>query len=225
MSREENSPPHGRGLAEAGIGPRLRALRRARDVTLTGLSAETGISLSTLSRLESDRRRPTLEQALSLAHAHRVSVDELVATDDLEPSVRLRVITRRGLTLLRLTDRPGGLQAYKILVPVAEPGDDIAVNREQGHGRAAEPPQLHVHEGRNWLCVLAGRLRLMLGEHDLVLATGEVAEYDAHTPHWYAAAGPGPAEILAIFGAQGETLRPRAHSSRSQPGRSARGTG
>lgn len=211
MSREANSP-----LCD--LGQRLRAMRGAQGATLTALSEDTGISVSTLSRLESGRRRPTLEQLLSLARAHRVSLDELLGSaGDREPSVRLRVITRLGMTLVRLTDRPGGLQAYKILVPVAEPGDDMTVHRQQGHGRAAEQPRLHVHEGRNWLCVLSGRLRLVLGEHEMILATGEVAEYDARTPHWYAAAGQGPAEILAVFGAQGESPRLRVRSSRRNP--------
>src|SRR5215469_10160284 len=67
-----------------------------------------------------------------------------------------------------------------ILVPLAEPGDDGTGHRQHGHGHAAEQPELQRHEGRNWLCVLSGRLRLVLGENDLVLATGEVAEYDAH---------------------------------------------
>ena len=47
--------------ALAAVGPRLRELRRQREITLAGLSAATGISVSTLSRLESGARRPTLE--------------------------------------------------------------------------------------------------------------------------------------------------------------------
>ena len=62
----------------AGVGPRLRALRQERGATLAGLSAATGISVSTLSRLESGQRRPTLELLLPLARAHQVPLDELV---------------------------------------------------------------------------------------------------------------------------------------------------
>src|SRR5690625_511931 len=60
------------------VGPRLRALRRRRETTLTELSAATGVSVSTLSRLESGARRPTLELLLPLAKAHGVTLDELV---------------------------------------------------------------------------------------------------------------------------------------------------
>src|SRR5918912_402001 len=91
------------------VGPRLRMLRQQRGATLAELSTTTGISVSTLSRMESGQRRPTLE-------------------------------------LLR-------------------------------------------HEGYEWMYVLAGRLRLLLGEHDLVLAPGDVAEFDTHVPHWLGSAG------------------------------------
>ena len=56
------------------VGPRLRALRQQRGLTLVQLSEETGTSVSTLSRLESGQRRPTLELLLPLARAHQVLV-------------------------------------------------------------------------------------------------------------------------------------------------------
>ena len=60
------------------VGPRLKELRQRRDITLNELAAETGISISTLSRLEAGLRRPTLEQLLPLARAYSVTLDELV---------------------------------------------------------------------------------------------------------------------------------------------------
>ncbi|MFF3488999.1 helix-turn-helix domain-containing protein [Streptomyces sp. NPDC002701] len=200
---------------ESALGSRLRELRHRGGLSLAALSGLTGISSSVLSRLESGGRLPTLRHLLSLARAHQISLDDLIGAGDGEPTMRLPVITRRGMTLVRLSDRPGGLQAYRILVPVSEPGDDMPVERQRGHGSAAEVPRLHVHEGRNWLCVLSGRLRLVLGTHELVLTAGEVAEYDARAPHWYGAAGPDPAEILAVFGVQSEGLRLRIRAAPS----------
>jgi len=46
------------------VGPRLKQLRQQRGVTLTSLAASTGISKSTLSRLETGHRRPSLELLL-----------------------------------------------------------------------------------------------------------------------------------------------------------------
>jgi transcriptional regulator with XRE-family HTH domain len=180
--------------ALAAVGPRLRALRRQRGTTLAELSAATGISVSTLSRLESGDRRPNLELLLPLAKAHAVTLDHLVGAPQTgDPRVHLRPVTRHGMTMIPLTRRAGGIQAYKLLIPV-RPG--------------APDPQ--THEGYEWLYVLNGRLRLVLGEHDVILTAGEAAEFDTRVPHWFGSAGPEPVEVLSLFGSQGERAHLRA---------------
>lgn len=72
-----------------------------------------------------------------------------------------------------------------------------------------------MHEGYEWLYVLSGQLRLVLGKHDLVLRTGEAAEFDTRTPHWFGNPGPDPVEILTLFGRQGERMHVRARPTRS----------
>lgn len=183
------------------VGPRLRELRRRSELTLAALSERTGIAISTLSRLESGQRKPTLELLLPLAQAHGMPLDELVnapATGD--PRVYPRPVTRNGMTIVPLTRKPGGLQAFKQILPA---GPDE---------RAPEPRS---HEGYHWLYVLNGRLRLILGEQDLVLSAGEVAEFDTHLPHWFGNAGARPVEYLSILGPQGERFHIRA---RYRPG-------
>jgi transcriptional regulator with XRE-family HTH domain len=187
----------------ASVGPRLRALRQQRGATLAQLSGATGIGVSTLSRLESGRRRPTLELLLPLARALRVALDEIVtapATGD--PRVHSRPLRRNGVTYFPLTRRPGGLQAYKIVFPA----------RGQGPGPEG-PPQQQVHEGYEWLYVLSGRLRLLLGERDLILEAGEAAEFDTRVPHWLGNPDPRPAEALSLFGPAGERVHVRARRS------------
>jgi transcriptional regulator with XRE-family HTH domain len=177
-----------------GVGPRLRALRRRHGTTLAELSELTGISVSTLSRLEGGGRKPTLELLLALARAYRVPLDELVgAPAPGDPRVRARPLRRGGRTLIPLTRQPGGIRAYKMLVPAGEP-----VGEQQSH------------EGYEWMYVLSGRLRLRVGEHDFVIQTGEVAEFDTRTPHWFGSAGPEAAELLVLFGPQGERIHVRA---------------
>lgn len=175
------------------VGPRLRALRRARGVTLADLAATTGISESTLSRLESGQRRPNLELLLPLARAHGVPLDELVdAPLTGDPRVQLRRIHRHGMTFMPLSRRAGGTQAFKLIIP------------GNLHGTAPEPK---THEGYELLYVLNGRLRLVLGAQDLVLAPGEAAEFDTQVPHWLGPADNETVELLILFGPQGE----RAH--------------
>lgn len=181
-----------------GVGPRLRALRLARGATLSQLSETTGISVSTLSRLESGQRKPTLELLLPLARAHQVPLDELVdapATGD--PRIHPRPFTRHGRVFVPLTRHLGGLQAYKMILPAGQTSEGTRLEQK-------------VHEGYEWLYVLAGRLRLALGDHDLVLTAGEAAEFDTRVPHGFAGAGDQPVEVLSLFGAQGERMHVRA---------------
>lgn len=182
------------------VGPRLKQLRARRDITLTDLAEETGISTSTLSRLEAGLRRPTLEQLLPLARVYGVTLDELVdAPPTGDPRINLRPIpSGDGAVVLPLTRRPGGIQAYKFVRPA---GDD----------RAA--PDLRTHEGYDWVYVLNGTLRLVLGEHDLRLAPGEAAEFDCRTPHWFGATSAGPVEYLSLIGKHGERAHLRAAPS------------
>ncbi|WP_037365684.1 XRE family transcriptional regulator [Amycolatopsis orientalis] len=179
------------------VGPRLRELRRKREVTLAELSAQTGIAASTLSRLESGNRRPTLEQLLPLARAHGVTLDELVdAPQTGDPRIHLRPIScADGSTILPLTRRPGGIQAYKFILPGQ---------------RKPQTPDLKTHEGYEWTYVLNGQLRLVLGEHDLTLSPGEAAEFDTRLPHWFGAASTEPVEYLCLIGRQGQRAHVRA---------------
>ncbi|WP_214324338.1 helix-turn-helix domain-containing protein [Nonomuraea sediminis] len=180
------------------VGPRLRALRVAAGTTLNQLSETTGISVSTLSRLESGLRRPTLELLLPLAKAYGVPLDELVGAPETgDPRVHLRPLKRNGRTIIPLTRRLGGIQAYKMIIPQEPIGE------------------LRVHEGYDWLYVMSGRLRLMLADKEVVLTPGEAAEFDTHVPHAFTSADPRPVEILTLFGSQGERMHVRARPATS----------
>lgn len=183
------------------VGPRLKHLRLRRDVTLTQLAAETGISTSTLSRLEAGLRRPTLEQLLPLARYYGVTIDSLVdAPRTADPRIDLRPMgCSDGSIIIPLTRRPGGIRAFKFVLPAGE--DDTV-------------PDLRSHEGYDWAYVLAGTLRLVLGDQDILLHAGEAAEFDTRTPHWLGATGRGPVEYLSLVGRHGERAHIRAATDR-----------
>lgn len=201
----------------ATVGPRLRAVRERRAATLTDVSRATGISLSTLSRIETGRRKPTLEVVLQLSKEYGVSLDELAGTappPTAGPRTSAPQLHGDDKAVLPLTRYVGGLHAHKHVLPAVE-----------------EPPtrpRQVSHDGYEWLCVLYGRLRLALGDHDLVLTAGEVAEFDTRTPHGVVNAGSGgPVEYLIMFGPQGERLRlrtpPAVGRGNRQPNRAQAG--
>ena len=183
------------------VGPRLRALRSERSRTLAEMADATGISVSTLSRLESGGRRPTLELLLPLARAYGVALDDLVdAPFPGDPRVHGRAIEREGMSMVPLTRQTGGPQAHKMLFP--------ARWRVEDTGQQA-------HDGYEWLYVLSGRVRLLLGARDFVLGRGEVVEFDTRVPHAFSNPFPEPAEALVLFGPQGERMHVRARPASS----------
>ncbi|MGN6273561.1 MAG: helix-turn-helix domain-containing protein [Protaetiibacter sp.] len=175
----------------AGVGTRLRGLRTRRELTLADVSRASGISVSTLSRLESGERRPALELLLPLARVYDAPLDDLVGAPEVgDPRVHIRRIPHRGGVLLPLSRGSGGIRVIKQILP-PQPGERV---------------ELKTHRGVEWLYVISGRLRLVLGERDFELAAGEAAEFDTRTPHWLGAAGDRPVELLHLAGPDGQRI-------------------
>jgi quercetin dioxygenase-like cupin family protein len=162
-------------------------------VTLAAASQRTGISVSTLSRLESGVRAPTLDLLLPLARAYRVAIGQLIdAPPTGDPRIYPQPITRHGMTVIPLTNGPTGLQAFKNVLAAGPVGLE---------------PQPRSHQGYHWLYVLDGRLRVVLGERDLVLSAGEAAEFDTHVPHWFGNAEPHAVEFLSVLSTSGQRIQ------------------
>jgi transcriptional regulator with XRE-family HTH domain len=212
MTSVNGTPPADSGAAGDVVGPgsvevavqaavqaagqRLKAVRTQRKLTLTAVAAMTGISKSTLSRLETGQRRPTLELLLMLSAAYRVPLDDLIGAPDVgDPRIRLEPGRVKGRTVIPLTRQPDGVQAWKIVIPV----DNVV-------------PEPRAHEGQEWIYVLSGRVRLVLGGEEWVLGPGDVAEFATDVPHWFGSTGEASAEILSIFGRPGERMRVRTPS-------------
>jgi transcriptional regulator with XRE-family HTH domain len=172
---------------------RLRELRTQSGLTLDEVATRADIDVSTLSRLESGKRRLALDHLPRLAAALSVSTDELLKAPDTEdPRVRGGSHTRHLVTYWPLTRNgpAGGLHAFKIRVSAR---------------RRTPPDVLPVHEGQDWFYVLSGRIRLILGERDFIIKPGEAVEFSTWTPHWFGTVD-GPAEAIVLFGTHGERL-------------------
>ncbi|MBF6131376.1 helix-turn-helix domain-containing protein [Nocardia brasiliensis] len=181
------------------IPPRLRRARERQGFSLADLARATGLSTSTLSRLESGQRKPSLELIVPVTVALGVPLDEIVVTPRvLDPRVPQQPTKRDGRVLIALSRHQAEPRAYKMTIPA----DD-------------HDPYLRTHDGYEWLYVLHGRLRVRLAEHDFIMGPGEAAEFDCQIPHWFGSAGAGAVEILSLFGKHGERIHTRART----PGR------
>ena len=189
MAKESREP----AAVDALVRERLRALRAERRLTLAEVAERAALDVSTLSRLESGKRRLAVDHLPGLAAALGVSVDELIGS---RPAPDPRVVSQPhrldGMTLwpLNHTGAGGGPAAFKVHISAR---------------RRRPPDPLPVHAGNDWLYVLAGRLRLLLGEDEHLIEAGEAAEFSTWTPHWFGAAA-GPVELIMIFGPEGQRL-------------------
>ncbi len=171
---------------------RIRALRRARGLSLDQLAGLTHMSPSTLSRLETGRQRMAIDHLVTLARALGTTVDELVAGEREEDVV---IRPRR--------DRTGGTTFWSLTDPGEASGRVVIKMRIPRYRRL---PEVRVHPGRDWFYVLSGTLRLQLGDRQVLVRAGQAASFDTMTPHSLGGLD-GPVEILSILDRHGE----RAH--------------
>ncbi|WP_237568654.1 helix-turn-helix domain-containing protein [Mycolicibacterium lacusdiani] len=187
---------NGHDDVDARVRRRLRELRTQHGLTLEDVATRADIDVSTLSRLESGKRRLALDHLPRLASALSVTTDELMRAPEAEdPRVRGASHTAHGVTYWPLTrgGPAGGLHAFKIRV---------------GARRRTPPDELPVHDGQEWLYVLSGKLRLLLGDRDFTIEPGEAVEFSTWTPHWFGVVD-GPVEAIALFGPHGERMHVR----------------
>ena len=206
------------GATGAGqdVGPRLRRLRTDRGLSLAELSQRTGISTSTLSRLETGARVPGLEHLVALARAHAVSLDDLVGVHfSRDPRLRFESVDQDGRLTMPLAAPAGGLRVEHAIIRPSDRGSaepDVHVHgSDSSHGsREFESDALRTHRGYVWMLVLEGAIRLVVGSHDLIVEEGEAAEFDTRVPHWIGPARGRPAHVLNVHGRDGQRIRVRA---------------
>ncbi|MDE3207160.1 MAG: helix-turn-helix transcriptional regulator [Acidobacteriota bacterium] len=178
---------------EAIVRSRLRSLRRTAGLSLEEVAARAHLSPSTVSRVETGKRTISLDVLVPLAAALQVDMDSLLARPG-DEDVVIRPVANRsaGRTTWTLSRPTGTMQAVKMRM---EPTTAVAEQR--------------VHPGYDWFFVLEGRVRLRLGERDIVVDAGHAAEFATMTPHAFEAVD-GPAELIMIFDRDGQ----RAHLRR-----------
>ena len=178
-------------VVEDVVRSRLRSLRRSLGLSLEDLAERTNIGASTISRIETGKRTIGLDVLVPLARALRVDLDSLLdVSDDDDVVIRPTADVMPGSTTWMLSRPTGNTVAMKV--------------RLEATGRT---PTQQVHPGHDWFFVLSGRVRLQLGERELVVEAGEAAEFATMTPHTISAMGE-PAEVVMIFDRDGH----RAHT-------------
>lgn len=182
------SAPEDAPGALPAVAPRLRGLRQRSGLTLEAAARVAGLSPAHLSRLETGHRQPSLPMLLALARIYGTTVSDLLGEvpperDPIVRGDRMEASASGGWTYWRAGGSGRAMQALRVHVPSRQ---------------SAEEDLVRVHPGEEWLYVLKGRLRLVLGPATHVLAAGDAAHYDSLTPHRLAAASREGVELLFV---------------------------
>lgn len=182
----------------APLGPRVRALREAMDLSLRDLAERSGVSAPMLSQVERGETSPTLTVATRIAAGLELRLSQLLRLDE-----------DGAVTIVRPGERrqggaPGGGHAYEILTPPL-PGQRAEVTRHTlaagaVTGGPGDPPR-HEPGSRETAIVEAGRVQLHLDGDAHPLDAGDCVTFDADLPHQFENPGSAQAVLLAVVSA------------------------
>jgi transcriptional regulator with XRE-family HTH domain len=178
------------------IGPRVRALREAMDLSLRDLAERSGVSAPMLSQVERGETSPTLQIAGRIAAGLELRLSQLLRLDETGTVMIVRAGERRGAS--------HGGHSFEILTPPL-PGQRAELSRHTlaagaQTGGPGDPP-MHEPGSREIALVEGGSVVLDIDGDRHALATGDCITFDADLPHHFENPGPGAATILAVVSA------------------------
>ncbi len=192
------------------LGRKIRDLRLRHGLTVQKLADATHLSKGFISQVENDRTSPSLSTLRDLAAALQTSVAYLVVEGDLTLHV-VRAAERPQLPADGDTSRTEVLSALPKrnleLLMLELPPDPVA-------GK-----QSHFHHGEECLLCVEGSVRLLHGEQEVMLGTGDSCHFDGHIPHSIENPGPAGARVLIARTLAAFEPVPREGERRAAPDR------
>jgi transcriptional regulator with XRE-family HTH domain len=180
----------------APIGPRIRALRDAMELSLRDLADRSGVSAPMLSQVERGETSPTLAVAARIASGLELTLSQLLRLDEGATVAIVRPGDRRPGT----SDPSSGHQAEILTPPL--PGQRAELSRHvlapgAATGGPGDPP-MHEPGSRESALVQAGRVALLIDGERYELAAGDCVTFDADLPHHFENPGSDDAVLLAV---------------------------
>jgi XRE family transcriptional regulator, regulator of sulfur utilization len=179
------------------VGPRVRALREAMDLSLRDLADRCGVSAPMLSQVERGETSPTLAVAAKIAAGLELTLSQLLRLDEGD-----------GVTVVpadaRLAGGRGNGHRYEVLTPPL-PGQraEVSIHTLAASSATGGPddPPMHEPGSRETAVVLAGRVTLVCAGVAHELAEGDAVTFDADLPHHFENPGRAEAQFMSVIAA------------------------
>ena len=220
------------------IGPRLRAARAARGLSLRGLADRLGVSASLISQVETGRATPSVNTLYALASELGVSLDELLFADarfpgegqstagteepapaaDEDAGMPPIVLPRDSVQRLtgRRTIRLASGVVWERLTSASIPNVDFLYVTYEVGGASSPEHDFQRHNGQEWGYILSGTLHVAIGFDEHVLGPGDAVTLDSTIPHRLS--NTGPDVVHAIWFVLGRRPADRPFEDDASPG-------
>ena len=180
------------------IGPRVRALREAMDLSLRDLAERSGVSAPMLSQVERGETSPTLQIASRIAAGLELRLSQLLRLDESGTVTIVRGHERRR------GGSPDRGHAFEVLTAPL-PGQRAELSRHTltagaRTGGAGDPP-MHEPGSREIALVESGSVVLDIDGDRHELAQGDCVTFDADLPHHFENPGKEEAVLLGVLSA------------------------
>jgi transcriptional regulator with XRE-family HTH domain len=181
----------------ASIGPRVRALRDAMDLSLRDLAERSGVSAPMLSQVERGETSPTLVTAGRIASGLELTLSQLLRLDE---SGSVSIVRAQDV---RSNESRRG-HSVEVLTPPL-PGQRVELSRHVLDAGAAtggeDDPPMHEPGSREVTLVQQGAIDLCIDGDRHPLQAGDTVTFDADLPHHFENPGPQQATFLAVVSA------------------------
>jgi transcriptional regulator with XRE-family HTH domain len=187
------------------LGPKLRALRKERDLTQRELASQAGISANAVSLIERDQISPSVATLQRLVTALNVRMSYFFDEDEQTDIIYVRAgdrpsITSKGVTIESIAQRLRGQQLEPFFIALA-PGSESG-------------KRYVIHSGHELVYCLRGRIEYEIDDHVYLLEEGDFLLFEAELPHHWRNATQEEAEFLLILETPNESTEPvRRHFS------------
>ncbi len=180
------------------VGPRIRLLREAMDLSLRDLAERSGVSAPMLSQVERGETSPTLQVAGRIAAGLELKLSQLLRLDE-DGSVTVVSASHR-----RKGPSTARGHRYEILTPPV-PGQRAELSEHTlapgaVTGGAGDPP-MHEPGSRETALVQSGTVVLHCDGERHELGAGDCVTFDADLPHHFENPGNQDAVLLAVLSA------------------------
>ena len=186
MAQSLPAKAHTDGRSTPDFGPRLRKLRKRKDLSLAEAAKRAGVSAGFLSAVELSHAKPSVSTLSRLAGAYGTTVLELYDIPKqpdriVRPGKRQSIQTQSGVQMELLSTGTKMLETMMMHVPPGT-GSDGA----------------YTHQGEDWIYMLKGELEIWLDESECyVLHENESFWFESNRGHrWY---NPGTKDTIMIW--------------------------